>query len=205
MATKGYKQTKEHIKKRMKAWKKWFKFNSNYHSGEKSWNWKGGRRKYYKYIQILKPDYPFSTKSGYILEHRFVMEQHINRCLNPNEAIHHINGNPLDNRIENLLLTTKSEHCKMHPENSIKTRFYKGQPATKGSWKKGCPAFKTSFKKGIIPWSKLHPELCKPNSGSFKKGIIPWSKLNKGKYHLRQTTPLSPTDNPNCVPYKSIP
>lgn len=26
------------------------------------------------------------------------------------------------------------------------------------------------FQKGIIPWSKLHPELCKPNSGTFKKG-----------------------------------
>lgn len=27
-----------------------------------------------------------------------------------------------------------------------------------------------SFPKGNIPWSKLHPELMKPNSGSFKKG-----------------------------------
>lgn len=28
------------------------------------------------------------------------------------------------------------------------------------------------FPKGLIPWSKLHPELCKPNSGSFKKGQV---------------------------------
>lgn len=32
------------------------------------------------------------------------------------------------------------------------------------------------FKKGHIPYTKLHPEICKKNSGSFKKGQIPWNK-----------------------------
>lgn len=41
------------------------------------------------------------------------------------------------------------------------------------------------FKKGHIPWSKIHPELCKPNSGSFKKGNIPW-QTGKSKKEFPQ-------------------
>jgi hypothetical protein len=48
------------------------------------------------------------VKGQYILEHREIMESHINRKLLPTETVHHKNGNKLDNRIENLELWNSS-------------------------------------------------------------------------------------------------
>lgn len=53
-----------------------------------------------------------------IMEHRLVMELHLGRELTPDEVVHHINHDPLDNRIENLhLYPSRAEHFKDgHPE-----------------------------------------------------------------------------------------
>lgn len=39
-----------------------------------------------------------------ILEHRYVMGQHLGRPLEKHETVHHLNGDRLDNRLENLQL-----------------------------------------------------------------------------------------------------
>ena len=46
--------------------------------------------------------------------HRVIMEKHIGRKLTNEEEVHHINKNPLDNRIENLQLLTRTEHIELH-------------------------------------------------------------------------------------------
>ncbi len=48
------------------------------------------------------------------LEHRYVIEQLLNRKLESTEIIHHINGDKLDNRPENLEVTDRSEHMAHH-------------------------------------------------------------------------------------------
>lgn len=66
------------------------------------------------YFYLRKPDHPFANSDGYIAEHRVVMEKHLGRYLYAGEAVHHINGNKADNRIENLKVLTHSEHTKLH-------------------------------------------------------------------------------------------
>lgn len=53
-------------------------------------------------------------RKGSVLEHHYVMSQHIGRGIAPDEVVHHINGIKTDNRIENLQLMSKSEHSKLH-------------------------------------------------------------------------------------------
>jgi hypothetical protein len=65
---------------------------------------------------------------------RYVMEQHLGRKLEPDEQVHHIDKNPANNDISNLLLTNKYEHCpKYHPvSEETKEKLRK---STSSRWK----------------------------------------------------------------------
>lgn len=61
------------------------------------------------YRLIYRPGHPnAANKAGQILEHRWVMAEHLSRALHRDEVVHHRNGDRLDNRIENLELWVRS-------------------------------------------------------------------------------------------------
>lgn len=87
--------------------------------------WKGGRVKNgdYVYVWIDANDpmvvmAPGSDEYQYVAEHRLVMARSVGRPLTSDESVHHINGDPTDNRIENLQLRHRY-HGKGHAAHCL--------------------------------------------------------------------------------------
>lgn len=80
--------------------------------------WKGGITKkishgrWERFIKIPEDDPLFEMVDGggYVREHRLIFSRYIGRPLTRSETVHHINGDTLDNRIENLQLRTAKNH-----------------------------------------------------------------------------------------------
>jgi hypothetical protein len=129
-------------------------------------NWKGGRHEdSHGYFIIKKPSHHFANNHGYVREHRLVWEQNNNASLLPWADVHHVNGDTLDNRPENLEAMMKRQHTIKHlvgyRTNIINTRI--------------CINCKSSTtyidNKGVKRWYK------------FKNGYICQKCRNRLRYH----------------------
>lgn len=88
-----------------------FKYNSQ----ENHWYWKGG-------IKTRPDGYIRDSKTDQYI-HRIVMEKYLGRKLDTTEHIHHIDGNPKNNEISNLLILTNSEHRKLENLKAKRNKY----------------------------------------------------------------------------------
>ena len=83
----------------------------------RSWfKFKGGHIDHKGYLR-------FTVKGRLKLVHRLAIEKHLGRELLAHEVVHHIDGNKLNNTIENLQVVTKTEHDNFHNGKSRKGRI----------------------------------------------------------------------------------
>ena len=77
-------------------------------SGKNSPVWKNGFFRHDGYHIIC-------VNGQRVLKHRHVMEQHIDRPLKKTEIVHHVDGNPSNNSIDNLvIISSQAKHNNSH-------------------------------------------------------------------------------------------
>ena len=89
---------------------------NRYINGHNSRGMKRGPGRYTNaqgYVLLRMPDHPRANK-GYVLEHRWVMEQTLGRPLGADEHVHHLNHHRADNRPGNLAVLDPVAHAKYH-------------------------------------------------------------------------------------------
>ena len=89
------------------------KINRKLMVGNKAPGWKGGMIYKRGYVFIYNPTHPHHD-GEYVKRSRLEMEKKLGRYLKSTEIVHHINGIRDDDRIENLVVLTRSEHTTLH-------------------------------------------------------------------------------------------
>lgn len=67
------------------------------------------------YKMVYMPESKMAGKNGWVFLHRIVVAKSIGRDLTPEEVVHHIDGDPSNNTLSNLMLfPNNAEHRKYH-------------------------------------------------------------------------------------------
>lgn len=108
--------------------------------GELNRAWKGGvtyfRKKgnygkfKIKYVRCPKEYLAMSRKDGYVMEHRLLVAMQVERPLTRMESVHHIDHNPENNSLDNLMLfSTNADHKKYEHGQNIQPLWQLSAPS----------------------------------------------------------------------------
>jgi len=67
-----------------------------------------------------------ARKDGYVGEHRLVVAQALGRALLRSEVVHHVDHNPRNNRLENLMLFASNQDHKRYEHHGLPTPIWSG-------------------------------------------------------------------------------
>jgi HNH endonuclease len=64
---------------------------------------------------FLNQGHRYTWRNGKkISEHRAIMQDHLGHALGRDQVVHHIDGDPLHNDLENLTVMTRADHLILH-------------------------------------------------------------------------------------------
>jgi hypothetical protein len=117
----------------------------------------------YRYIKV--PWHPHCSDTGYVAFHRLVVEAKLERVLERDELIHHIDGNPYNNDPYNLEIVTKGQHSFEHKKSHICNKeFLYSEYITKDKTMEQIAKEQACTRQTVIKW--LHYfNIVKPNKG----------------------------------------
>jgi hypothetical protein len=132
------------------------------------------------YILIYKPKHPRAVAEGYVAEQVLVAEKVLGRYLSPDEDVRHINGNPQDNRPENLEIITMNADFKVI---SLTNNFQAPRKSAARTFMP-CKFQKPCWKEVRAPKARKHkiflPYICSYQSeGDVPKCGIFWDYIDK--------------------------
>lgn len=90
------------------------RFRTRFLLADRSANFKSGWSTNRKYISVYVPWHPKAKKNGHYDLHRLLAEARLGRYLTKDEIVHHKDENHLNNHWDNLVVTSQSEHAKLH-------------------------------------------------------------------------------------------
>lgn len=66
------------------------------------------------YVRIQCKEHPKANPNGYVYKHRIVYEEYNKVCILPWVDVHHIDRDPSNNNIDNLMPLTHGQHKRLH-------------------------------------------------------------------------------------------
>jgi hypothetical protein len=82
------------------------------------------------YVRCPREFRPMGRRDGWILEHRLLVARVIGRMLTTAESVHHVNHDPRDNRLGNLMLFASNSDHKRYERHGSPAPIWSGSPAS---------------------------------------------------------------------------
>jgi len=103
-------------------------------SGPNNPAWKGGVTYFnkhglyggVKYVRCPTAFLPMARRDGYVAEHRLLVAQAVGRCLLRVEVVHHMDHDPTNNALSNLMLFASNRDHKLYEHHSSPEPIWRG-------------------------------------------------------------------------------